>query len=297
MKKIPLNANILSISHNDLDGVGCQILLGGIFKNIKYINVSYNTIDKELMNLEPDDFDYVFVTDISPKIQEVMDKFDNLILIDHHQTAVNTPEKKRYVNKNYCATYLVNHFLTKMYGGDKVARFSKFVKLVNDYDMWIHKYKGSKALNNLYSLYNADKFRDRFRHGKLSLTKTEKEYLQGLQDKFDKLYDELIVEEFDHVNACWFESDIFVNEIADKLMHDEGYQFVMFNSLKNYKVSIRSIMDDFNFGLYLKDKDIGGGHKKSAGINASTEDEMTEIVDSLIEDLYEDLPSIRRTED
>ena len=49
MKKIPKNARILSVSHNDLDGVGCQILLGSVFRNIEYRNCSYYNIDKELM--------------------------------------------------------------------------------------------------------------------------------------------------------------------------------------------------------------------------------------------------------
>ena len=297
MKQIPTNSKILSVSHNDLDGVGCQILLGGIYKNITYINCSYFTIDKELMNLDEGDYDYIFVTDISPKIQEVLDKFDNLILIDHHQNAVNNPSKKRFVNKKYSATFLTNHFLTKMYGEEKVERFSKMVKLINDYDMWILKYKGSKALNDLFSLYNDEKFRDRFRHGRLALTVTEKEYLNGLQTKFDKIYNELIIEEFDRINACWFESDIFVNEISHKLMMEEGYDFVMFNTLKNYKVSIRSQMDDFNFGLYLTDKKLGGGHKKAAGVDVNTQEDMNNIVDFLENDLYNLLPSIRIQED
>jgi oligoribonuclease NrnB/cAMP/cGMP phosphodiesterase (DHH superfamily) len=294
MKKIPKDAKILAVSHDDLDGVGCQILLGGVFKNIEYRNCSYFNIDKELMAIDSKDYDYVFVTDISPKIHEVLDDFDNLILIDHHQNAKNDPTKHRYVNKKYSATYLTNHFLKKMYGEDKLKRFSKIVTLINDYDMWILKYKGSKALNDLFSLYNSKKFRQRFRSGKLSLTKHEKDHLQGVQDSFDKLYDEIVIEEFEKINACWFEADIFVNEIAHKLMMEEGYDCVMFNTLKSYKVSIRSKMDDFNFGLYLKENDLGGGHKKAAGINVNTQEEMNNIVDFLEKDLYEKIPSIRK---
>jgi len=294
MKKIPKNARILSVSHNDLDGVGCQILLGSVFRNIEYRNCSYYNIDKELMNINGDDYDYVFVTDISPKIDEVMDAYDNLILIDHHQSAENVPEKNRFVNKKYSATFLTNHFLTKMYGKERFTKFSKLVKLINDYDMWTLKYKGSKALNDLYSLYNAKKFRERFRSGKLSLNKTETEYLDGVQAKFDKLYDEIEISEFEKINACWFQSDVFVNELSHKLMEEEGYDCVMFNTLKSYKVGIRSSMDDFNFGTYLQDKEIGGGHKKAAGVEASSQEEMNKLVDFLEQDLYKTIPSIRK---
>ena len=294
MKKIPTNAKILSVSHNDLDGAGCQILLGAIYRNIEYRNCSYNNIDKELMSIDSNDYDYIFVTDISPKVNEVLDDFDNLILIDHHQTAVNKPEQHHYVNRKYSATFLTNHSLTKMYGDEKLQKFSKLVKLINDYDLWIHKYKGSKALNNLFGLYNMKKFRERFRTGRLKLTDHEKEYLQGIQDKFDKLYDEIEIEEFPNINVCWFESDVFVNDIADKLLHEEGYDIVMFNTLKSYKVSIRSKLEDFNFGLYLQEKGIGGGHIKAAGVNASSQEEMNNVVDMLEKDLYKVLPSIRK---
>jgi len=294
MTRIDKNAKILSVSHDDLDGVGCQIVLGGIFKNIEYRNCVYHNIDKELMSIDGSEYDYIFVTDISPKIHEVLDSFDNMILIDHHQNVQNMPKKHRYVNKKYSATYLTHHFMSKMYGKEKVQRFSKIVKLINDYDMWILQYKGSKVLNDLFSMYNSKKFRERFRDGKLSLTKTEKEYLQGIQEKFDKIYDELIVEEFETINACWFESNVFVNEIAHKLMHEEGYHFVMFNTLKSYKISIRSCMNDFNFGSYLKENKIGGGHNKAAGVDVRTQEDMNKIVDFLEKDLYEKLPSIRK---
>jgi len=294
MKQIKRTAKVLSISHNDLDGVGAQILLGHVFKNIEYIECSYYNIDKTLISINPEDYDVVFITDISPKIIEILDRFDNAILIDHHQNAVNNPKKHIYVNYKYSGTYLTNHFLEKMYGEELMSPYKKMVKLVNDYDMWILKYKGSKILNDLYGMYNHTKFRLRFSSGKLSLNKNEQLYIADVEKRFNELYDNIVVEEFDTINACWFESDIFVNEISHKLMMEEGYQCVMFNTLKNFKVSIRSKMDDFNFGMYLKDKGIGGGHKKAAGVDVSTQEEMNNTVDSLEKDLYTIIPSIRK---
>lgn len=294
MKKIPRNAKVLSVSHNDLDGVGCQILLGGVFKNIEYMNCSYYSIDKDLLAINGDDYDVVFVTDISPKVSEVLDGFNNLILIDHHQTAENVPEKRRFVNKKYSATYLTKHFLEKMYGEGKLSRYTKLVKLINDYDLWELKYKGSTAMNDLFSMYNAEKFRERFRHGDITLRPNEKSYLKSVKEKFDRMYDELEVMEFEEANVCFFVSDIFVNEFSHRLMKEEGYDFVMFNTLKNYKISIRSSMEDFNFGLYLKDLGIGGGHKQSAGVDVASEEEMNKTVDFLVKDLCERIPTIRK---
>lgn len=296
MRKIPLNAKILSISHNDLDGVGAQILLGGVFKNIEYINASYYNIDKHLLSVNSDSYDYIFVTDISPSMVEVIEPIKNAILIDHHQTALflNDPKNHRYINTKYSGTYLTNHFLEKMYGEEKMKPFSKLVKLINDYDMWILKYKGSRPLNELYTLYNAEKFRQRFKTGDLRLTKKEKQYLKDIEEQFKKVYDEIEIIEFNTINACFFQIDVFVNEISHKLLHEEGYDIVFFNTLKGYKISMRSKLDNFNLGTYLKENNLGGGHPKAAGISVKNEEDMTRVLDKIENDLYNMLPEIRK---
>jgi oligoribonuclease NrnB/cAMP/cGMP phosphodiesterase (DHH superfamily) len=293
--KLNPRAKILSISHNDLDGVGAQILLGACFKNITYVNCSYFDIDKELLSASiTNDYDYVFVTDIFPNNVESLSGFNNLILIDHHQTAIDCPEKRWFVNKKYSATYLVKHFLDKMFGADKLKKYTKMVKLINDYDLWQRKYKHSAVLNYLFTLYYADKFRERFRSGDLSLTLHEKEFISDINNKFDDLYENLEVFECETINACFFISDTMVNELSDKLLHTDGYDIVFFNTLKNYKVSIRSKLDDFNVGIYLKEKNIGGGHFKAAGVDVATEEDMNKTLDFLEKDFYDILPHIRR---
>jgi oligoribonuclease NrnB/cAMP/cGMP phosphodiesterase (DHH superfamily) len=293
MKRIPINAKILSISHNDLDGVGCQILLGAVFKNIHYINCSYYDIDKELKATNPDEYDFIFVTDIFPNDKASLEKFNNLILIDHHQTAIHCPENHWFVHKIYSATYLVKHFLDKMYRFEKLEKYSKIVKLINDYDIWDRKYKNSSALNYLFSLYHADQFRKRFRTGSLKLTEYEKTYIIECNEKFNDLYENLEIFDFEKINVCFFVSDVLVNELCETLQQD-GYDIVMFNTLKNYKISIRSKLDDFNVGLYLKENGIGGGQFHAAGIDVATEEDMNNALDFLEKDLYKILPHIRK---
>ena len=57
--KIDRNSKILSISHADGDGVACQIILGQVFKNIKYLNTAFYKVDKILESVMFDDYDYV----------------------------------------------------------------------------------------------------------------------------------------------------------------------------------------------------------------------------------------------
>ena len=292
--KIPVDAKILSISHNDLDGVGCQILLGAIYKNITYVNTSYVEIDRRLLNLDENKYDFIFVTDISPNVKEVMDRYDNLILIDHHQNAVHDPKNNQFVNYSHSATYLTHHFLTRKYGETSLSKYKNFVTLVDDYDMWRLKYKGSKPLNDLYRKYNANKFRERFKTGELKLTSGEKAYIKKVQSSFEVLYDEIEVYDFEKINACYFLSDTLVNEIAHKLLTEDGYDVVFFNTMKSYKLSVRSSLDDFNFGTYLKSKDLGGGHKKAAGINGTTEEELNDNLEKIQKLLFDDIPKIRK---
>jgi hypothetical protein len=181
-----------------------------------------------------------------------------------------------------------------MYGVDSLKSYTKLVKLINDYDLWERKYKGSSALNNLFSLYHSEKFRERFRSGDIEFNDREKEHIKDIQKRFDVLYDNLEIFEFEKINACFFISDISVNELSDKLLHTDGYDIVFFNTLKNYKISIRSKLDDFNVGMYLKEKNIGGGHFKAAGIDVATEHDMNSTLDTLEKDLYNLLPHIRK---
>ena len=128
----------------------------------------------------------------------------------------------------------------------------------------------------------------------MTLTKQEKTYLNSIQAKLDQTYDELRLDELETINACFFISDVYVNELSHRLMHEEGYDFVFFNTLKNCKISIRSKLDDFNFGKYLEDLDIGGGHAQSCGCDIQTEEEMKNMLDFLEKDLYDKLPSVRK---
>lgn len=293
MKKIPLESKILSLSHNDMDGVGAQIILGAIYKNITYICIKYQEIDKVLSGMNCDEYDYVFLTDITPSKHELLDKFNNVIVIDHHENMENNPSKKVFINRKHSATKLVKHFMEKMYDVE-LSDYDDFVKYVNDYDTWTLKYKGAKRMNLLYTYYSEDKFRNRFKSGNMKLTDKEKNYILESEKKFVELYENLEIIEFEKINGCVFYHDEVINELAYRLMKEEGYKIVLINTTKNYNLSLRSSLDDFNFGKYLREKGWGGGHKQAAGIKCENEKELTEILIAIEKDLYKRIPSIRK---
>ena len=76
--KISRKSKVLNITHCDMDGCGCSILLGAIYEDLTVIQASYNNIDTYLYNTDESEYDYIFVTDIYPVVSEVLDKFTNL---------------------------------------------------------------------------------------------------------------------------------------------------------------------------------------------------------------------------
>jgi oligoribonuclease NrnB/cAMP/cGMP phosphodiesterase (DHH superfamily) len=269
MKQIPIDANILSIAHNDLDGSVSQIILGHIFKNIKYIHCSFYKIDDILLSLDFSKYDYVFLTDIHPDNHKNLLLSNKIILIDHHKSAenYNNPSKGHFVipDKKVCASVLTKTFVEKMYN-IKLTDLDSIVYLTNDYDMWNLKNSKSKLLNDvMFYLYRPAKFRELFFNGRTRFTQYEIEWLRKRRKIFKDLYANLSVFEFQKINGCIAESHEFINEICHKLMTEEKYNIVFIRNTTNQRVSVRHNIKGLDIGSLLKTKGYGGGHEMAAG--------------------------------
>jgi len=296
MKRIPLDAKILNITHVDLDGCGCSIVLGNVFKNITYVFSSFYNIDEKLEIINYDEYDYVILTDIHPTEKKYLNISDKIILIDHHPSDLNNPKKLKFVvsDKDVCATILVKYFIEKMYD-IKLSHLDNLTKLINDYDMWHLKYPKSKQMNDLmFYKYRPSKFRNKFMNGRVEFIKEEIEFLKLLNEKFKKTYNEMEVIEFDTINACViFESD-FINEIADKLIKEENYGLVVIKHPQKGRCSLRTGSDDVDIGQVLSDFGWGGGHPKSAGIFVKNDMEFHNKMETLERHLYSKYKTLRK---
>lgn len=296
MLKIPIDAKILSVSHNDLDGVGCQIVLGNVYKNITYTNSAFYNIDQNLKSINYNNYDYVYITDIHPDDGLCLDLSEKIILIDHHPSEFHLPEKNRWViaNKDKCATSLVKHFVEKIHN-IKLKNLDDFVDHVNDYDMWKLNYEKSKMLNDLmFYYYRPSNFRKNFMSGRLEFTTEENDFLKTLHEKFLKTYEELQIYDLDTINGCIvFEYD-FINEIADKLLYEENYNIVIIKHPKKGRVSIRGSRDDVDIGKILDNFGWGGGHPKSAGMFVKTNNELEMKVKKIEDEIYKNCKGIRK---
>jgi len=268
LKNIPKDSKVLSISHNDLDGVVSQIVLGHVFKNITYLNTSFYKIDSVLESIDYDKYDFVFLTDINPERKEKLDLSEKIILLDHHESALdaNDPSKMHFVVVGKCAAYLTKKFVEKYYGVD-LPHLDDIVRLTNDYDIWELKYPESKKLNDvMFYLYRPKKFREKFFDGRTTFTEAEEIWLKKRERDFERLYEELNIFEFEKINGCVVESKEFINEICEKLMNEESYTIVFCRNPYHGRVSIRHRIDGLNMGEILKNKGWGGGHSMSCGL-------------------------------
>lgn len=287
MKNIPRESKVLSISHNDLDGCTAQIILGHVFKDISYLNASFYKIDSIMESIEYLKYDFVFLTDINPTDLKLLDLSDNIILLDHHESAIeaNIPSKMHFVVPGHCASHLTKKFVKKYYGLG-LEHLDDLVRLTNDYDMWHLKYPESKLINDLmFYYYKPRKFRELFFDGRTTFTDEEKEWLDMRAKEFERRYQSLTVFDCEHIKGCVVQSEEFINEICDRLMKEEGYDIVFCRNPFHGRVSIRHKIEGLNIGEILKNLGFGGGHSASAGLfceNINQFQERLEIIENII---------------
>lgn len=157
---------IYNVTHTDLDGISCGILLKKMDSNIETIYANYGDIDSTLLALQQPAS--IYITDISCGEQTLMELLDNgnkVIILDHHKTALwlnSISHPNLYCNidtsrsgTKLCYDYVNNH-------GVDVTAFYDYVEAVNSHDLWLRNNEASDKLALLFSLLGRDAFIDRY---------------------------------------------------------------------------------------------------------------------------------------
>ena len=176
-------------AHNDLDGVGVQIICRAYCKKYNYEPVvfpcTYSNINDRVMdmikNANPREITIVFIGDISVN-RETAEALDNwrkenhklVVLRDHHETAEHLNQypwaKVNEVDFNgikRCGTYWMWQWMMNLPDREAVSYFDHynlFTFMVDSYDTW--KWKDDEfgihanRLNSLYSLMGEEAFTD-----------------------------------------------------------------------------------------------------------------------------------------
>jgi len=289
------NNRILNLSHADLDGVGCSIVLQNIYKNIEFKSLKYGEVDSFLKTVNFKNYDCVILTDISPEHIETFDLSDKIFLLDHHETAVkyHCPEKNRLINTKNSASVFVKEFFEKLFNLD-FYYLNDLISIIDDFDLWKLQDPRSKFFNELYfKMYESD-FRRRFGNGNTKLTQEEIDYVLQRKKEFNKLYENLDIYEFDSINACFVISTNFINDICHKLMEEKGYQLTICINPKSRSCSVRTKEDCLDVGKVLEILGLGAGHKKSAGFRLLENEEPSKKIDMIEKYLYYNYEDIRK---
>ena len=273
-KVLSKDSNVLNITHNDMDGIGCNIVLSNCINKIEHRKASYPTIDNMLRSLNFDEYDCVIISDIAPEKLDLIkdltkEQAAKVILLDHHPTALrhHNPSENNFVYEGKSATHLVKDFCELVFGYD-LGYLEDLVYLINDYDMWEHNDPRSKELNMLYYFYWDAKFRTRFFDGQLEFNEDEVKFFKKREHAFNELYNALEVFDLESINGCLISCDEFVNDVCEKLLFEEGYQIIFARNPNSKNVSVRSAIEGCNIGELLKGLEIGGGHPSAGGMHA-----------------------------
>lgn len=275
------------ITHTDLDGAGCEILFRAVFgDDTTIITADYGDVDDKVkgavVNMAFDD--KLFITDINIK-KETADfvneyaQFMDIVLIDHHKTSTHLKDYRWCIintDNTACGTEMFGEFLRD--GGfiNVTDEYRDFVRIVDDYDRWIHLYPQSKKHNDLFYLIGREDYVDRMlADPRIELSATElalldveeaskKRYLQSMRNKVYSVVVEYEQNgETKYINLPYCFAEKYTSELGNYLVEEIPIPVIAIINMKDKKVSLRSAKY-FDCSPIAKHYG-GGGHPQACG--------------------------------
>ncbi len=308
------------MTHYDMDGVGCDILLSKMFEFEKKHMSGYAKVKTKIANGDLSGYDSCVVSDICltpEQFQQIADEYgDRFLLIDHHEPTNEALDYNKnspvIFNTKYCATALVfQSFIKKL---KHIPHLVPFVTAVDAYDMWRHEthpdtFKLGYKLNTLFWKYGYWDFHDRFSDDfSFNLKPFEKTWISNHEKERDAALKASDMNNFG-------KNSLFVMNITSDYVNDYTLQFpeydVYFMLYQNpdgkMVLSCRTTLEGVSLGSVARDirhdyKQIltAGGHPKSCGIDIEEGTsidvilDIAETINNRIENLYhhggEDVP-------
>jgi len=201
--------SLLSVSHIDLDGIGCQIVLRQTFGEMQRMNINYEKVDEYLEIIEEYVYNHrpkeVFITDLSftfkqlEKLKHITNIFKNtnFYFIDHHPFEeeykfLNSDNFTIIITDKASATKLTYLFCKNNFNLNN-RDLEKFVSYINAIDIWLkntQEFKAGIVYNDLFFSYKIDYFWNKFKDN-FNLSMKDKEHFKDLMVKKNKLFNKL----------------------------------------------------------------------------------------------------------
>jgi len=295
---------IYHISHNDLDGVACAVVLKRTIGNHPYKHhfCDYHTmedsINKTYSSLQGKDT--LVITDTSPSAKFVKNDSEGenrLIVVDHHKTnAFLSTYPKHVLNTTKCATYLVSRHFSCAHEYVLSPDEKDFVDAVNAWDMWEvnspHRARGEN-LNNILNFVGRAEF---YRTFSANITADlsdpffikASEYIGQGKNRYVRRVVDTQVKNDTHFDDFGNTFKVFVAEDHTSYVGHEALEreecenvgyVVIVNPLSN-SVSLRSNTMDVSVVASAMG---GGGHKEASGFRRNIQKIIRDSVASILD--------------
>ena len=286
--------NILLITHTDMDGIGCEMVVSKFCPKTFVVHMGPNEIDKVMESLDTRLFDCIIITDLCCSNSFILSD-PRVITIDHHSSAkkCKNPVQNIFINEAVSATRLV-YFMFRTILDEDIGYMDEFCTIVDDYDTWKMKDSRSKILNFLFDSYGADKFKKRF--GKTfdpEVTDAELSKWYKELERIDKVAEKMpvYVRDYHFCKIGVIVNDEYKNEYCEKLFADKelGLDLIIYVWYSTGgSVRLNNHVTGLNLGEMISGLKLGGGHAYAGGFHstdktvAGTLEAIRDIIDCFV---------------
>lgn len=262
-------ARRVHISHTDLDGEGCLILYHALYPDVEMHRSSYGDMETLIPKIagEMEEGDHLLITDLNLKesvfvqLIKAAERGVKIRILDHHPTTQQLIEEYPvYVDDEYlrvmyapdkCGTLMLYDYVAPKGpffvedGRPLITEYEDFAHLVNDYDLWLHRDPRSKQHNDLYFIYGAERFHQRFLKSPLvDFNNTERTLLELNQEQKtryleEKLKQAAVWQSGVHTVAVVYATN-YISELGHHLLERLGVDFAIMLDPGKGKGSIRA---------------------------------------------------------
>lgn len=266
----------LHISHNDLDGLGCGVLIKKFMPgNIKTAYLGYDDIDRYIEE-NYHYYDRIIITDVSPQYGtvEMLAGEKDVLIIDHHASS-DALKDFHFTHHDItkCATMLTYEYLLQK--GFKAEEYEEFARCINDVDMWFLKREDSLKMSVLFNLMGITRMEERFLSTPYTtFTDTEKLMITLEEERRDNYIKKAMrnietIKDKDGLTVTVIFAESYASELGNYIISEDISDYVMLINAQSKKVSLRSRKDvDIR---HIAERNGGGGHKNAAAFSIKNE--------------------------
>lgn len=276
---------MILVTHNDLDGVGCEIVFRYFEPTLQESQINhchYGNVDLTVRELLEKTNDHLVITDISISEETahyIADCHSHRVeLFDHHKTAQSYLQKYSwaFVDLERSATKIIFDTLQARHANQPIAPdLERLVFHINDYDLWRHTSPDSRLFNDLLSLLGKELFArlmlQRIRENASLISEVDDFYLQGLDKTKQRYFAErtkkaLVIGNRLVLIASRYNSDLsqYIRNIDPSPSEWEQVDYIDILNFESGTHTLRSYKPGFDVSTVAMQNG-GGGHPSASG--------------------------------